>query len=63
MRPAEYRMLGDSPAVGVIMYGDCGKWNWEPAPEIDEQMKYVHVGTHRPIKVYETMDARFIFED
>lgn len=62
-RPAEYRVLGDSPAIGVIMYGDCGKWSWKPAPIIDEQMRYTHTGKYRPIKVYEDIDARFIMED
>ncbi|WP_166240943.1 nucleoside hydrolase [Paenibacillus turpanensis] len=62
-RPAEYRILGDSPAVGVILFPDCGRWSWKPAPELDEQMKYIHNGKHRPIRVYETMDARFIMED
>jgi len=62
-RPAEYRVLGDSPAVGVMLYPDCGKWTWRPAPEFDQQMHYIHNGKHRPIRVYETIDARFILED
>lgn len=62
-RPAEYRVLGDSPAVGVIMYGDCGKWSLQPAPECDEEMNYVHTRKNRPIRVYENIDARFIMED
>ncbi|WP_028609926.1 nucleoside hydrolase [Paenibacillus harenae] len=62
-RPTEYRVLGDSPAVGVILHPDCGKWSWQHAPEFDEQMKYIHNGKHRPIRVYETIDPRFIMED
>ncbi|WP_208589052.1 nucleoside hydrolase [Gracilibacillus suaedae] len=62
-RPSEYRLLGDSPAVGVILYADCGKWTWKPAPVFDENMKYVHSGKYRPIKVYESIDSRFILED
>jgi inosine-uridine nucleoside N-ribohydrolase len=62
-RPTEYRVLGDSPAVGVIMYEDCGKWSWKPAPEFEQNMKYIHNGKNRPIRVYETMDSRFILED
>lgn len=62
-RPIEYRVLGDSPAVGVIMYEDCGRWTMKKAPEIDMDMNYIHTGDHRPIRVYETMDVRFIMED
>ena len=61
--PIEYRSLGDSPAVGVIMYPDCGRWQWRPAPLFNEQMFYIHTGQNRPIRVYETIDARFIHED
>ena len=59
----EYRSLGDSPAVGVIMYPDCGRWEWRPAPEFEPSMHYRHTGRNRPIRVYETVDARFIHED
>lgn len=59
----EYRSLGDSPAVGVMIYPDCGRWEWRPAPEFDDAMHYLHPGCHRPIKVYQTVDARFILED
>lgn len=61
--PIEYRSLGDSPAVGVIMYPDCGLWEWRPAPEFEPTMQYRHTGRNRPIRVYETVDARFILED
>ncbi|MCR5216242.1 MAG: nucleoside hydrolase [Lachnospiraceae bacterium] len=62
-RPREFRILGDSPAVGLMLYPDCGEWEWKPAPELDEHMNYVHNGKHRPIKVYKNIDARFILED
>lgn len=62
-RPIEYRILGDSPAVGLILYSDCGEWEWKPAPEFDQNMNYVHSGKNRPIKVYRNIDARFILED
>lgn len=62
-RPSEYRSLGDSPAVGVMMYPDCGAWSMRPAPEFTPDMHYVHTGRHRDIRVYETVDARFIHED
>jgi purine nucleosidase len=61
--PIEYRSLGDSPAVGVIMYPDCGRWDMRPAPQFSQEMFYQHSGLHRPIRVYDTVDARFIHED
>lgn len=62
-RPAEYRILGDSPAIGIILFQDCGEWEWKPAPAFDEKMNYVHEGKYRPIKVYKNIDSRFILED
>jgi inosine-uridine nucleoside N-ribohydrolase len=59
----EYRSLGDSPAVGAMMYPNGGKWSWQPAPEFEPTMHYRHTGRHRPIRVYETFDARFLMED
>ena len=59
----EYRSLGDSPAVGVIIYPGCGAWEWQPAPEITPSMHYVHTGANRPIRVYRDIDSRFILED
>lgn len=61
--PIEYRSLGDSPAVGVLMYPDCGSWRWRPAPQFEPTMHYSHTGQFRPIRVYDTIDARFIHED
>lgn len=61
--PIEYRSLGDSPAVGVVMNESCGGWQWRPAPQFAETMHYKHTGQHRPIRVYDTIDPRFILED
>ena len=62
-RPGEYRILGDSPAIGVILYEDCGRWSYRNAPKITENFEYVHTGKNRPIRVYSSIDARFILED
>ena len=62
-RPVEHRGLGDSPAIGIIMFNDCGEWEYKPAPVFDEKMNYVHTGKYRPIKVYKSIDNRFILED
>ena len=62
-RPIEFRSLGDSPAVGVVMAPECGTSAMRPAPEFSGDMGYVHGRGHRPIRVYETVDARFVLED
>jgi inosine-uridine nucleoside N-ribohydrolase len=59
----EYRSLGDSPCIGIILDPECGQWSWRPAPLFDEQMHYVHTGQYRPIRVYENVNTRFIHED
>ncbi len=61
--PIEHRSLGDSPAIGTIMYPECGRSEWRPAPEFNDLMNYVHTGRNRPIKVYDTCDQRFVLED
>jgi purine nucleosidase len=59
----EYRSLGDSPCIGIIMDPECGQWTWQPAPTFDQQMHYIHTGQYRPIRVYDNVNTRFIHED
>jgi purine nucleosidase len=59
----EFRSLGDSPCVGVMMYPDCGDWDVRPAPEFNDEMFYIHTLRNRPIRVYRNVDQRFIHED
>ena len=59
----EFRSLGDSPCIGLILDPECGRWSWRPAPTFDEQMHYVDTGQYRPIRVYEDVNTRFIHED
>jgi inosine-uridine nucleoside N-ribohydrolase len=61
--PIEHRSLGDSPAIGVMMYPECGVSEWVPGPEYNDHMNYVHTGRNRPIKLYHDVDQRFILED
>jgi purine nucleosidase len=61
--PIEHRSLGDQPAIGVIMYPECGDSEWVPGPEYNELMNYVHTGRNRPVKLYHNVDQRFILED
>jgi len=59
----EYRSLGDSPCIGIILDPECGQFSWRPAPTFDQQMHYLHTGQYRPIRVYENVNTRFIHED
>lgn len=62
-RPTEYRILGDSPAVGVMLYEDCGRWKNQKRPYFNPDMTYNYSGDYGDIRVYEDMDSRFILED
>ena len=59
----EFRSLGDSPCIGLIMGPACGRYSTRSAPTFDDQMRYVHSGQHRDICVYEDVNTRFIHED
>ncbi|GAA4427836.1 hypothetical protein GCM10023169_28260 [Georgenia halophila] len=59
----EHRSLGDSPAVGLMMYPDAGRWYERPAPRFDAEQRYVDNPGARPIRVYDTVDIRFMQED
>jgi purine nucleosidase len=61
--PIEHRSLGDSPAIGVMMYPECGDSEWVSGPEYNELMNYVHTGRNRPVRLYHSVDQRFILED
>ena len=43
------------------MAPECGASTMRPAPEFDPGMAYVHGRSHRPIRDYETVDARFVW--
>lgn len=62
-RPVEFRILGDSPAIGLMLFDDCGAYTMQPAPRINGDLTYDHTRENREIRVYQTMDARFILED
>jgi purine nucleosidase len=61
--PIEYRSLGDTPSLSVIMNPNGGRWEWRPAPQFNTLMQYVQPGLYRPIRVYDYIDVRFILED
>jgi purine nucleosidase len=61
--PIEFRSLGDQPAIGLVIYPGAGRWAVRPAPEFTFDCHYDFSVKHRSIRVYETIDARFILED
>jgi hypothetical protein len=63
IRTGEVWFLGDSPAVGLLLCDHEFEYDWVPAPEITSDMAYLHTGKHRPIRVYRSIDTRFIMED
>lgn len=62
-RTGESWVLGDSPAVGLILYEQRFEFDWKPAPLITSEHAYVHTGLNRPIRVYKSIDSRLILED
>lgn len=62
-RSGESWVLGDSPAVGLVLYEHRYEFDWVPAPLIGMDMQYVHTGLNRPIRVYRRIDPRLILED
>ncbi len=64
-----YQWVARIPLVGRL----AGRWRddvsglWAlavaPSPEFEPSMHYLHTGRNRPIRVYETVDARFIHEN
>lgn len=62
-RSGETWVLGDSPAVGLVLYEHRYEFDWVPAPMVGMDMQYVHTGLNRPIRVYRRIDPRLILED
>lgn len=62
-RTGESWVLGDSPAVGLILYEHRFCFDWVKAPSITEAQTYVESPFNRPIRVYNSIDSRLILED
>lgn len=63
IRTGEVWFLGDSPAVALALWEQSYDFDWKPAPEISRDMAYIHTGLNRPIRVYRSVDTRFLLED
>jgi hypothetical protein len=61
--PIEHRSLGDSPAIGVMMYPECGESSWVAAPQFNATMNYLHEGKRGSVRLYRNVDQRYIQED
>ncbi len=62
-RTGESWVLGDNPAIGLILYEHRFEFEWIQAPYITKEMQYVHTKLNRPIRVYKRVDPRLIIED
>lgn len=60
--PIESRSLGDSPAIGLMMYPRGGKFRTRPSARFAEDGTY-REGAGHPIRVVEQVDVRFLLED
>lgn len=61
--------IGDSPAVGIALDPDCGRYIYRKPPVFNDDTTYAadascnDPGFSRKIKVYTSVDSRFIIED
>lgn len=55
--------LGDQPTVSVLLENHENCWEWKIAPRFSEELSYIHGQNARPIRVYNSIDARLTFED
>jgi len=62
-RTGETWVLGDNPAVGLMLWDHPNDFDWIPAPNFTQDMHYIHNLSNRPIRVYKHVDSRFILED
>lgn len=62
-RTGETWVVGDSPAIGLLLYEHRFEFDWIQAPLITGDMTYVQTGLNRPIRVYRGVDSRLILDD
>lgn len=55
--------LGDSPAPALALNPNCGRYTYENAPVISEDKKYSGFVNEHIIRVYHSIDSRYILED
>ncbi len=62
-RSLEFRSLGDSPAVGLMLNPAAGLWTERAAPGFNYDCTYDYSRQYRPIRVYQTIDSRYVLSD
>ena len=62
-RTGETWVLGDSPAVGLVLYNERFDFSWMNAPRISLSQEYIPSRNNRPIRIYRRIDSRLILED
>lgn len=62
-RSGESWVLGDSPAIGLLLYEHRFLFDWVQAPYITGDQTYVQTGLNRPIRVYKSIDSHLILND
>lgn len=55
--------LGDSPAVGIAMRPECGEFHYAPAPLIAADSTSVFRPDRPLVRIYDSIDSRFVLED
>ena len=55
--------LGDSPAIGVALNPDCGRYITTTAPDVLEDTSSAENSSNPEIRVYKDVDSRYILED
>lgn len=55
--------LGDSPAVAVTINPGCGEYKDIQSKRVNPDTSYTDNGKGRLIRVYETIDSRYVLED
>lgn len=55
--------LGDSPAVGVTLTNNCGRWHMARIKHVNPDTTYSDIPDGRYIRLYDDIDSRYILED
>lgn len=55
--------FGDSAAIGLLLAQQTFEYEEKEAPCFDANFKYIHGCGNRNIRVYKTINSRYIFED